>query len=356
MVAGSHGATHHKLETIRRSQGRSAVQIGAYITRARSYDDRTGLWHDHRSKGGVEGCECVGWSGSGETLWNAAEEAERRRNAVTARHTVLALPAELPAARKTALMRGYSLWLRDRYGIAVEWALHTPGPDGDPRNHHGHLVETTRRVDGTGRFGEKVRELDDRTRPASSNGKRGRSRGSREMEARRTEWAKRCNAELAQLGIMARVDHRSLKRRAAAMEGPEVAAKPKHLGKVLTAKARYYEQAVQLAAQGGAQPPAMPHFLSTARRRKDALAKARAAWAKLLQQTSDWLDEGSAEIDRDDAADILGAMGRMGQKANRHLAKPKPANHHVSQNTGVEMVRIMAIRQARKQRERTRIR
>jgi len=356
MAPGSHSATHHKLETIRRSQGRSAVQIGAYITRARSYDDRTGLWHDFRSKGGIEGSERVGWPGDGQSLWNAAEAVETRRNAVTARHTVLALPAELPVVRRAALMRGYSLWLRDRYGVAIEWALHAPGPEGDPRNHHGHLVETTRRVDDKGQFSEKARELDDRSRRADPRGGAGRSRGSLEMEARRAEWAKRCNAELEKTGVAARVDHRSLKRRAGTLDEPGMAARPRHMGKVLTAKKRRYEQAVQIAAQAGARPPEMPSFLVAALRQKKSLAKARVAWNGLLQQVSDWLDDGSPEIDRDDAADILGAVSRAGHSTVRHLVKPKPTNHRVHQKAWAEMVRIMTIRQARKQRKRTRIR
>ena len=40
----------------------------------------------------------------------------------------------------------------DRYGNAVDFAIHVPRPQADPRHHHAHLLMTTRQVgpDGLG--------------------------------------------------------------------------------------------------------------------------------------------------------------------------------------------------------------
>lgn len=349
MAVISHSATHHKVETISRSRGRSAVQIGAYISRSRSYDERTGIWHDHRAKGGIEASERVGWQGDGQSLWNAAEAAEVRRNSITARHTILALPVELSEVRQNALLRGYSLWLRDRYGVAVEWARHAPEMEGDPRNYHGHLVETTRRVDGKGRFGEKAREMDDRTR----NG--GRSRGSREMESRRAEWARRCNAELDKIGVIARIDHRSLERRAEALEGPKVAAKPRHMGRALTALKRRYEGSASHASQNGATPPRMPAFLVASRKRKEDLIRSRSSWSRLLGEVDDWLESGSPSLDADELEELLGTIIRAGTRTVRSAAKLNPVlSRPTHRMTGSDAIRLLATRQLQKKRTRHR--
>ena len=41
-------------------------------------------------------------------------------------------------------------------------AVHAPNKQGDDRNHHAHVMLTTRRVERDG-LGKKVRALDDRT-------------------------------------------------------------------------------------------------------------------------------------------------------------------------------------------------
>ena len=95
---------------------------------------------------------------------------------------LIALPHELPQADRIALTRALASWLVSRYGVAVDAALHAPRPGHDERNHHAHLLMTTRRVSAAG-LGEKTRELDDN-----------RTTGPREIEAIRAAWCAMVNA------------------------------------------------------------------------------------------------------------------------------------------------------------------
>lgn len=93
-------------------------------------------------------------------LWNAAEAAENRKNSQVAREFLVALPHELTADQRTALAERIAQGIVQRYGVAAQVAVHAPGAEGDQRNHHAHIMFTTRRMDATGQLGEKTRELD----------------------------------------------------------------------------------------------------------------------------------------------------------------------------------------------------
>ncbi|MFO0327402.1 MAG: MobA/MobL family protein [Gemmatimonadota bacterium] len=189
------------LKGVSRSDGRDAVACAAYRAGARLVSERTGQAHDYRRKGrGLARAALVGWTGSRSDLWNAAERAERRKNSQVAREVQLALPDELSAAARFAASMGFARWLHERYGVAVDVCLHRPGHKGDKRNHHAHLLFTTRRSDGS-QLAEKTRVLDDlRTR-------------SEEVEAMRRQWAAQLNKALALAGSSERLDWRSHRRR-----------------------------------------------------------------------------------------------------------------------------------------------
>lgn len=185
------------LSTVSRGTGRSAVAAAAYRAGERLSDARTGLTHDYRRRAGVVRRDLVGWAGSRADLWNAAEAAERRKDAVTAREVQLALPHEVGPGGRWALAIAFADWLHQRYGVAVDLAVHAPGAQGDHRNHHAHLLLTTRVVSDTGAFGAKTTLLDHRRT------------GSAELEAMRAAWAQLVNTALAAAGSPERVDHRS---------------------------------------------------------------------------------------------------------------------------------------------------
>lgn len=210
---------HLSVKTIKRSAGRSATAAAAYRSGGIIACDREGRVHDYSAKRGIEACFILApegapdWVRDRAALWNAAEARETRKNSVTAREWELALPAELGAEDRARLVRDFGQALVARYGIAVDVALHAPHLEGDQRNHHAHVLTTTRAIGAEG-FGDKTRVLD------------AAKTGGVEIEAMRGLWAEMQNRALERAGEAARVDHRSLdvQRQAAEARGDAFAA------------------------------------------------------------------------------------------------------------------------------------
>lgn len=186
---------------IGRGDGRSAVAAAAYRSGERLIDERLEMSFDYRARGGVEHTEIMlpdgapAALGDRSTLWNAVEAAEKRYDAQVAREVQLSLPHELNADQRRELVREFVRGAFVDRGMIADVAIHVPGKEGDERNHHAHVMLTTRRVDGEG-FGPKAREWN-----------------SRETLAEwREQWAEVQNRHLARaLGPDApRVTHKSL--------------------------------------------------------------------------------------------------------------------------------------------------
>lgn len=191
---------HCDVSTISRSSGRSSVAAAAYRAGTMLDDQRTGLRFDYTRKKNVvdsfivapDGCD---WITDRETLWNAAEAAENRKNSVTAREWLLALPDALPKEQQAELARAFAVELATRFGVAVDVAIHTASKEGDKRNGHAHLLSTTR-VAGADGLSEKTRILD------------AAKTGGPQIEAMRAWWAGTINDALEAAQSEARVDHR----------------------------------------------------------------------------------------------------------------------------------------------------
>ena len=76
-----------------------------------------------------------------------------------AREWELALPVEMQPADRITLARDFAKALTERYGVAVDMCIHAPAKKGDDKNHHAHLLTTTRNFVNVG-FGETTRILD----------------------------------------------------------------------------------------------------------------------------------------------------------------------------------------------------
>lgn len=203
---------HLSVKTIKRSAGRSATAAAAYRSASLILCDREGRVHDYSRKAGVEHAvilapeEAPDWARDRAALWNAAEARETRSNSVTAREWELALPAELDAEERRVLVLGFVRELVSRYGVAADVAIHAPHRDGDQRNHHAHVLTTTRVLTAEG-LTDKTRVLD------------AKATGGPEIEAMRARWAELQNHALERQGHEVRVDHRSLAvQREAALE------------------------------------------------------------------------------------------------------------------------------------------
>jgi len=232
------------------------VAAAAYAARTKMTDQRTGLSFNYRYTPGLLKEGLVNWHQSAEALWNAAEKSETKSNARVARELRPALPAELPLDEQRRLVHGFSLWLKDEYGVAVHWVVHAPtfhqksdskrlwrdrktesgwqeyfdalaDPAMTNLNFHAHIRFTVRRVDGeAGAFHEKTRVLDNlKTGPEC-------------VRAIRSEWEKRTNAALARTGSAARIDLRSYEDMAKAGDAPEGLEAQKHQGPKKTSRIR----------------------------------------------------------------------------------------------------------------------
>ena len=167
-------STHMK--AISRAEGRSATSAAAYRACCVIECDREGRIHDYSRKAGLEASEIIlpegapAWARDRAKLWNAAEFRETNKDkraksfykadAQTARDAMFSFPAELSAAGRINVARIVARRQVDIHGIAVDFAIHEPGKDGDERNYHCHMLFSTRRMTAKG-FGEKAREWDD---------------------------------------------------------------------------------------------------------------------------------------------------------------------------------------------------
>jgi ATP-dependent exoDNAse (exonuclease V) alpha subunit len=205
------------MKTFGRAGGSSAASAAAYRAGERIRDERTGRTYDHSERQDVMHKEIVlpsqftdeemAWARDRASLWNAAESAETRKNARVAREYLVALPIELLPPQRLELVRGFSQELSDRYGFAVDLAIHAPRdfPGSDPRNFHAHLLATTREV--------RVEGLGAKTALDMSDGNRrqlGLPPAINELLHVRERWAAVTNEALQEARIATRVDHRSL--------------------------------------------------------------------------------------------------------------------------------------------------
>jgi hypothetical protein len=207
---------HLRINPISRSAGRSAPAAAAYRAGERIRDERTGRLHNYSSRRDVTHTEIfvpsalkandASWARERGRLWNAAESAEHQRNSRVAREYQVALPAELSAAQRLELARGFSRELADRHHVAVDLAIHEPRAGGDPRNHHAHLLTTTRELTATGLGGKTGIDM-----AYAESLKRGVSTGLKELVAIRERWATLVNDAFRAAGLEQRVDHRSLR-------------------------------------------------------------------------------------------------------------------------------------------------
>ena len=203
------GIYHLSVKIIGRGSGRSAVGAAAYRSAeklksvgAAAY--RSGqdlgsdgeITHDYTKKGSVVYKEIILPENAPqeyedrETLWNAVEAKEIRRDARLAREIEVALQIEFDLEEQKALLREY---IRENFvdkGMIADVALHNK-KDGNP---HAHIMLTTRNVTPDG-FGGKNRDWDK----------------TENLLAWREKWAQINNRKFEEKGLAERIDHRTLK-------------------------------------------------------------------------------------------------------------------------------------------------
>jgi len=189
---------HFSAKVIGRGNGRSAVAAAAYRAASRLHDERLGRDHDFTNKAGVVHSEVMLPHGAPkrlrdrESLWNEVDATEKRKDAQLAREVEFAIPREMTKEQGIALARDFvEREFVDRGMVAdlnVHWDI---GADGQAKPH-AHVMLTMREVGPDG-FGAKVREWN----------------ATALLQHWREAWAEHVNDRCSELGIEARIDHRS---------------------------------------------------------------------------------------------------------------------------------------------------
>jgi Ti-type conjugative transfer relaxase TraA len=189
----------------------------AYRAGEKLTNERDGITHDYTAKQGVEHAEIVlpegvnaDWARDRSDLWNAAELVEKRKDARVAREFEIALPHELSAEQRLEATREFAQELANRYSAAVDFAIHAPHSAtgatraGDVRNHHAHVMMTTRQVTEDGLGDKTYLERENKWLLANDL-------PTTDMQLRdlRQRWEGIANERLAMAGLDIRIDHRS---------------------------------------------------------------------------------------------------------------------------------------------------
>ena len=203
---------HCSTKTVSRSSGRSAVASSAYRSGEELEDKRTGLTHDFTRKEGVAHSEIISNLDikiDRNELWNLAEKTETRKDARTAREWVIALPDELNADQRKDLAKDFARSLVDRYGVIADLAIHEPSKGGSDKNHHAHILLTTRKAEVDA---DNQLTLTTKTNIELSNAKRkSLDMGTTQDDIKqiRETWADLANKALERAGYREKIDHRS---------------------------------------------------------------------------------------------------------------------------------------------------
>lgn len=190
---------HFSAKTVSRANGSSAVASAAYRAAERLTDERIGRDHDFTNKAGVVHSEIMLPEGAPErfadraTLWNAVEAGEVRKDAQLARDVEFAIPREMNEADGIALARDFVAREFVARGMIADLNVHwDKAADGSPKPH-AHVMLSMREV-GPGGFGQKNRDWNRKEL----------------LQEWREAWADQLNVRMAELGLEARVDHRTL--------------------------------------------------------------------------------------------------------------------------------------------------
>ncbi|THD61622.1 Ti-type conjugative transfer relaxase TraA [Phenylobacterium sp.] len=191
---------HFSAKVISRAKGSSAVAAAAYRSASRLHDKRLGRSHDFTNKAGVVHSEILSPSDAPdrwqdrEVLWNEVEAREVRKDAQLAREIEFAIPRELNYEEGIGLARDFVRREFVDRGMVADLNVHWDvGADGMSKPH-AHVMLGLREIGPEG-FGAKARDWN-RTEL---------------LEHWRSAWSEQVNERLSELGIDARVDHRTLK-------------------------------------------------------------------------------------------------------------------------------------------------
>jgi len=209
---------HLSVKNIGRSDGRSAVACAAYRAGEKLIDNTYGKEQDYTKKTGVEFKKIYAPENAKkelldrESLWNAVEQSETKKNgdlketARLAKEFEVAFPCEISKEQRELMLDDLCKRLVEKHGVIVDAVIHAPHTAGgsDERNYHAHIMFTTRTINERGELGKKAREFNDDGRNLTVE--------------YRAYWAELENRELERAGSSERVSHLSNKERGIDLE------------------------------------------------------------------------------------------------------------------------------------------
>ncbi len=211
---------HFSAKVISRANGSSAVASAAYRSGSTLFDARLERQHYFSNKADVIHSEVLLPKGAPErlsdrtTLWNEVEAGEKRKDAQLAREVEFAIPREMSRTEGIRLARDFvQAQFVDR-GMVADLNVHWDrAEDGSPKPH-AHVMLAMRGVGPDG-FGAKERSWNDTAL----------------LQHWREAWSAHVNERLTELGIDARIDHRSYAEQGIALEpqhkiGPAASRRP----------------------------------------------------------------------------------------------------------------------------------
>lgn len=210
---------HLSTKPILRKSGRSATASSAYRSGSKIEDKRTGLTHDYTKKQGVVKSECFLIQDNQKIkldrsqVWNTAEQKEKRKDSRTAREIIINLPHELNEKQRADLVKDFAESVAKKYNVAIDYSIHLPDKEGDQRNHHCHIMMTTRTAE-LDKNNNLV--LGDKTALELGNkdlAKLDLPTSQEQIKDLRREWAETTNKHLEMAELSERIDHRSYKDR-----------------------------------------------------------------------------------------------------------------------------------------------
>ena len=213
--------------------GRLSMKVGkagkagphaAYIAREGQYANR--LERGERLEV-TEAGNMPAWAQSNPLAFWQAADAYERKNGTTYREMEIALPRELDADQRAALVREFVRQeIGDRH--AYQWAIHTPTAADGQEQPHVHLMFSERQRDGIERDPEQYFKRYNAKAPEKGGARKGygpsagqtltKAERAAELKELRGRWEAMCNAHLERAGVEQRIDMRSHAERGTGLE------------------------------------------------------------------------------------------------------------------------------------------
>ncbi len=124
---------HFNVKVVSRGKNASAVAKAAYISGETIKNSYDGVAHDYRKKKEIVHKEILLPTNAPpefmkrSVLWNAVEQAEKRKNSQTAKHIDAALPVEISRAEQIDLVRNFCQQCFVSKGMCADFAIHDKG-------------------------------------------------------------------------------------------------------------------------------------------------------------------------------------------------------------------------------------